>query len=66
MALDGRYKLVFHSRSLAFLYRFSSKRSSFKMIFFALKISSGGVCCMHAVLLFYGIVLFVFTLFELN
>ena len=34
MALDCRYKLVFHSLSLAFLYRFSSnlKRSSFIMI----------------------------------
>ena len=28
------------------------KRSSFKMIFFALKISRGGVCCMPAALLF--------------
>ena len=26
--------------------------SSFKMIFFALKISHGGICCMHAALLF--------------
>ena len=31
--------------------------SSFKMIFFALKISHGGVCCMHAALLFSKLIL---------
>ena len=31
--------------------------SSFKMIFFALKISHGGVCCIHAALLFLKLIL---------
>ena len=38
--------------SLTIFFKLCMKRSSFEMIFFALKISRGGVCCMPAALLF--------------
>ena len=42
--------------SLPIFFKLCMKRSSFKMIFLALKISRGGVCCMPAALLFnYGL-----------
>ena len=34
------------------IFKLCMKRSRFKMIFFALKLSRGGVCCMPAVILF--------------
>ena len=40
--------------SLPIFFKLCMKRSSFKMIFFALKISRGGVCCMPAALLSYN------------
>ena len=58
MALDWRYKLVFHSIfaiSLPIFFKLCMKRSSFKMIFFALKISRGWVCCMPAALIWQDI-----------
>ena len=36
--------------SLLIFFKLYMKRSSFKMIFFSLKISGGGVCCMPAAL----------------
>ena len=38
--------------SLPIFFKLCMKRSSLKMIFFALKISRDGVCCMTAALLF--------------
>ena len=40
--------------SLPIFFKLCMKRSSFKMIFFTLKISRGGVCCMPAALLFFS------------
>ena len=43
--------------SLPIFFKLCMKRSSFKTIFFALKLSRGGVCCMPAALLLRGCIL---------
>ena len=45
------FSLSIFGISLPIFFKLCKERSSFKMIFFALKISRGGVCCMPAVLL---------------
>ena len=45
------FSLSIFGISLPIFFKLCMKRSSFKMIFFALKISRGGVCCMSAALL---------------
>ena len=47
------FSLSIFGISLPFSFKLCMKRSSFKMIFFALKISRGGVCCIPAALLFW-------------
>ena len=46
------FSLSIFGISLPVFFKVCMKRSSFKTIFFALKISRGGVCCMPAALLF--------------
>ena len=50
--VDIRFSLSIFGISLPIFFKLCIKRSSFKMIFFVLKISCGGVCCIPAALLF--------------